>query len=142
MKIKSKKSPVFIIGTVVVAITMATFSSCHKSDSNTSFTGTYYGTLATGIISEADTITITAGNTSSDIVMNSKTDRGSTYTITGTVNGKQLNIPSQQVYVANLSATYTVTGSGSLDNSTLTINYAFESSSQSYTYLTFNGTKQ
>jgi hypothetical protein len=124
---------------MIIAVALVIYgSSCNKSSSNNNadFTGTYIGTLVTPLLTEGDTVIITAGSTSSAVVMYSKTARGSTYTINGTVSGTTLNIPSQLVYVASLNATYTTTGGGSLNGSTITINYSFSGNS-----LTFTGTK-
>ena len=124
---------------ILITIGLITLTSCGKSSSNNvNFNGTYYGTLiVSGVITEADTIVITSGSTSSSVVMNSKTSRGSSYTVNGTVSGNTLNVPSQQVYVASLSTTYTVTGSGSLVGSTLKVNESWSGNS-----LNFTGTRQ
>jgi hypothetical protein len=79
---------------------------------------------------------------SSSVVMVSKTSRGSTYTIAGTVNGSSLSIPSQSIYVPSLSMNFTVSGSGSLNGSTLTTNQIWVSPSQTSYHYNFTGTKQ
>jgi len=125
---------------IIATIALVTCgSSCKKSTETNSanFTGTYVGTLVASFVTEGDTVVITQGSTSGSVIMNSKTARGSTYTINGTVNGNSLNIPSQQVYVASLGSTYTTIGSGSLSGNTLTISYSFSGNG-----LTFTGTKQ
>ena len=144
MKNRMKKLSASKVSLIIIAVTLIAFApSCKKSSTNTNtiFTGNYYGTLVTGFYSEADTIVITAGSTSSDVVLNTRTGRGSTYTIYGTVSGSTLNIASQQVTVASLGTTYTVHGSGGLKNTTLSISYVFVSPSLATTNLTFNGTR-
>lgn len=134
---------------VIVALALITFAiSCKKSSKNDTSTpstpsvvGTYYGTLSIGAYTEADTIVIQSGS-GSEIVMVSKTESGSGYTINGTADGNNISIPSQSVYVPALNATYTVTGSGALTNSTLVINYVFVSSTHVSTNTTFTGKKQ
>ena len=129
-----------IIGVVLIAFT--TSCSKSKSDNNANFSGTFYGALASGLYSEADTIVIT-NSSSSAIVMKTRTGRGSTYTINGTVNGSALNIASQSVYIPSSEATYTVSGSGNLtDNSNLVIHYAFVSTANATTNLTFTGIRK
>ena len=140
MKNTIQKLSVTRVSLIIVAITLIIFaSSCSKSStSNADFTGTYYGTLiVSGVITESDTIVITNGSTSSSIVMFSKTSRGSTYTVNGTVSGNLLNVPSQSVYVAALTTTYAVNGTGSLNGTSLSINETWSGNA-----LSFNGTKQ
>ena len=143
MKNKMMKLSAYTISLIIIAVMLVAFgSSCKKTSDNASFTGTYYGTLGTGLYSEADTVIITTGTTSTSVVMVSKTSRGSIYTINGTVSGSQLNIPSQQVYIASSAATYTTSGSGTLTNSKLVINYVFTSTSGTSNSLTFTGAKK
>lgn len=139
------------INLVVMAIAlMAVIPSCKKSSndddnnippSQNIFSGIYYGTFSKGTFSEADTIVIPA-TTSSDIVMNSRTERGSVYSIKATTDASNFTIPSQSVTVATLGGTYTVTGTGTLSNSNLVIKYTFVTSAGSSSNWTFNGTKQ
>jgi len=136
-----------VFSNIVVAFAfIMLISSCKKSssnDSNKAFIGTYYGTLTTsGIYTSADTIVITAGSSSSSIVMNSRTGAGSVYTIDGSVNDKNITISSQQVKVPSLSETFTVTGSGNLNGSALQLNMVFVNSSSTSYNLNFTGTKQ
>ena len=129
-----------IIGVVLIAFT----TSCSKSKSdnnNANFSGTYYGALASGLYSEADTIVITASS-SSAITMKTRTGQGSAYIINGTVNGSALNIASQSVVIPSLEATYTVSGTGNLTNSNLVIHYAFVSTSNATTNFTFTGIRK
>ncbi len=142
MKNQMTKLSLATVSVIIITVSLITFGmSCKKSSDNANFTGTYTGTLVTGLFSEGDTVIISAGSTSSSVVMQSKTARGSTYTIEGTVTGSSLNIPSQQVYVSSLAATYTTTGSGSINNSALVINYTFTSTGGTSTNFVFNGTK-
>lgn len=115
--------------------------SCSKS-SPVSFVGTYYGTMAYSIYHEPDTIVITSGTNSSEIIMNSRTAAGSAYMIHGTISGSTFSIAPEIVFVSSQGASYTVTGSGSLNGNSLTINYAFRSSSLITTNWTFTGTRQ
>lgn len=139
------------LAAIAIAL-MALISSCKKSpnddDDNNNptpsqniFSGIYYGTFSKGSFSEADTIVIPA-TTSSDIVMNSRTERGSVYSIKATTDGSNFTIPSQSVTVATLGGTYTVTGTGTLSNSNLVIKYIFVTSAGSSSNWTFTGTKQ
>jgi hypothetical protein len=122
-------------------VILIAFTSCKKSNDNgSSFAGSYYGTLISGMYSEADTISIPSGSSSS-ITMNSKTGIGSTYSIHGTVSGNNLTIASQSVTVSGLGNTYTVSGTGTLSNSTLVIHYNFVSASNVSTSWTFTGSK-
>lgn len=130
---------------IIVTSLLVTFAvSCKKSDSEKiTFTGTYFGTLTMGFYSEADTIAISAGSTSTAVVMTSQTEAGSTFTLNGTVDGTNLTIPEQSVYDSHLNETYTVSGTGTLDNQTgsLIINYKYVTSSSSIYYWQFNGIK-
>ncbi len=133
-------------GTILIIVTglLVTFAvSCKKSDTEKiTFTGTYYGTLTMGFYSEADTISIVAGSSTS-VEMTSQTEAGSTFTLNGTVDGTDLTIPEQSVYDSHLNETYTVSGTGTLDNQTgsLIINYKYVTSSSSIYYWQFNGIK-
>lgn len=142
MKIKNKTTIsklYFIIVTVAIIVSAMSCSKSSTGNNTNVFSGTYYGSLVIGSYSEDDTVTIPS-TTSVNIVINSKTEQGSTYSINGTVSGTTVNIPSQQVYVTGLNSTYTVSGSGSLNNnSALVLNYTFVGSST--THLTFTGTK-
>jgi hypothetical protein len=128
---------------VIILLGLITaINACKKSsdDNGNNFAGTYPGTISSGIYSEADTITIPSGS-SSTITMNTRTGIGSTYSISGTTSGNTVTIPSQSVTISNLGATYTVTGTGTLSNSTLVIHYSFVSASSVTTNWTFNGSK-
>ena len=125
---------------VIAVALMGLASGCSKSG-NPDFTGTYIGTLSLGSYTEADTIIVAQGSSSSAIVMTSKTGAGSTYIINGTTSGSAVNIPSQSVYVNTLSTTYTTTGSGTLSGSTLTLNYLFVSPANTNYNWSFKGTK-
>jgi|GEM_PF-1261644 len=134
---------------IMIALALTTFAfACKKSNNDTKSNpstspviGTYYGNLSVGSYVEPDTIVIQAGSGSS-VVMSSKTGTGSAYSINGTASGNTISITSQSVYVPSLNATYTVTGSGTLANSTMVINYVFVSSSHVSTNSTFTGQKQ
>lgn len=131
----------------IIAIAFVTMlaSSCKKSSSSNdadALVGTYYGTLVTsGIYSSPDTIVITKSSNSS-IVMNSRTGAGSVYTVNGSVSGKNITMASQQVTVPSLSETFTVTGTGNLNGSTLQIDMVFVTSGSSSYNLSYTGTKQ
>ena len=136
----------FTGSTGLITIFMSVLSlatSCKKSDNNNSpsIPGTYYGSLTSGAYTEADTIVIPSSGSSS-IVMTSRTGTGSVYSINGTTSGASITIASQSVYIPSLSANYTVTGSGALASSTLTLNYAFKSAAGTTTNFVFTGTKQ
>ncbi len=144
MKTRKKRLSVITLCLIIIGVVLIAFTtSCSKSksDNNANFSGTYYGALATGLYSEADTIAI-PGTTSSSIVMNTRTGRGSIYSIHGTINGNALTIASQSVTIPSQETTYTVSGTGTLTNSTLVIHYAFVSSSNATTNLTFTGDKK
>ena len=145
MKTRKKRLSVLMLYLIIIGVVLIAFTtSCSKSkgdNNNANFSGTYYGALATGLYSEADTIAIPA-TTSSSIVMNTRTGRGSIYSIHGTINGNALTIASQSVTIPTQEATYTVSGTGILTNSTLVIHYAFVSSSNATTNLIFTGDKK
>lgn len=145
MKARTKKLSASMLSLIITGIALIIFViSCSKSDNknnNANFTGTYYGALVTGLYSEADTIVITASS-SSAVVMKTRTGRGSAYTINGTVNGSALNIASQSVVIPSSEATYTVSGTGSLTNSSLVIHYAFVSAANATTNLTFSSIRK
>jgi hypothetical protein len=133
-KMKQLSAPISYFVLFAFIITVA---SCSKSSSPT-FPGVYYGTIGTGAGGNADTITITGGSSSS-VIMLSKTSIGSVYTINGIVSGTSLNIPTA-TFLYN-GATDTVSGSGSLNGSTLNISYRFAATGGVNNY-TFTGYKQ
>ena len=141
MKTTINKWRTSIVSLVIAIGLIALATGCSKTGNNTSFTGTYIGTLGMNLYTEPDTIAITAGSTSTAIVMASKTGTGSNYTINATTSGSTLNIPSQSVFVPSLNTTYTVTGSGTLNGSTIKITYVFVSSSNTTYNWSFSGTK-
>jgi len=144
-RIRKSFKAIFSSAIIAFAFIMV-ISSCKKSsssNSNSAFIGTYYGTLTTsGIYTSADTIVITAGSNSSSIVMNSRTAAGSVYNVNASVNDKSITMSSQQVTVPSLSETFTVTGTGNLNGSTLQLNMVFVNASSVSYNLNFTGTKQ
>jgi len=145
-RIRKSFKAIFSSAIIAFAFIMI-ISSCKKSssssNSNSAFIGTYYGTLTTsGIYTSADTIVITAGSNSSSIVMNSRTAAGSVYNVNASVNDKSITMSSQQVTVPSLSETFTVTGTGNLNGSTLQLNMVFVNASLVSYNLNFTGTKQ
>lgn len=145
MKTRKKRLSVIMLCLIIIGVVLIAFTtSCSKSKSdinNANFSGTYYGGLASGLYSEADTIVITASSFSA-IVMKTRTGLGSAYTINGTVNGSTLTIASQSVAIPSSEATYTVSGTGSLTNANLVIHYAFVSATNATTNLTFTGIRK
>ena len=142
MKKNMKKLSAATLSLILIAIALVTMtSSCSKSTTNANFAGRYSGTLAYGSFTEGDTVTIVNGS-GLNVTLTSKTNRGSTYDINGTVNGSVLNIPTQSVYISSLSENVTVVGSGGLNGSALTLNYTFTSPSSLVTHWSFTGTKE
>jgi hypothetical protein len=142
MNSRIKKLQALKMSLIIIAIALISFAtSCKKADSSVNFTGTYYGTFSSWFYSESDTITIPASS-SSAVVINSMTGSGSLYSINATVSGSSLSIASQSVFVPSLNATYQVTGSGTLNNSTLVIDYVFVNSGNTTSDWTFTGTKR
>ena len=139
--------PAFKKGVMPIVVMLLLFAAgCSKTNKdNSSFSGTYIGTLSVGLYSAADTVIVTTGSSSSSIVMTSHTGQGSVYAINATTSGHSLDIPSQSLYVSTYSNNYTVTGSGNLSGSslkTLNLSYTFVSPTNSTTYLSFQGDKQ
>ena len=134
-KATSSFALLFVVGIILVVFA----TSCSKSSTTTpSFIGTYYGKIG-GSLGNGDTIIITAGGSSSSVVMVSRTSIGSVYTIDGTVSGTALTIPLQAY--TYYTATDTVQGSGTLSGSTLSINFIFSNAS-GVNNLNFLGTRQ
>jgi len=138
---------------VVAAIALTTLAcACSKSSNNNNnnnntnpnaaYLGTFIGSHTDGVGTYADTMVITAGSSSSAIIMSSRTSTGSDYVITGTVSGTSMAIASQPVYISVYATTYTVTGSGALSGSTLTTNTTYVSPTNVSTHWSFTGTKQ
>ncbi len=139
-----KRISLFVLAFALIAFAISCKKSSDNSgtDANKVFVGNYYGTLVTGgTYTDADTMVITASG-SSGIVMNSKTGRGSTYSITGNVSGNSITISSQSVYVASYGYSFTVSGSGTLSGTNLQVNMTFVSPTSVSTGLVFSGTKQ
>jgi hypothetical protein len=138
----------------IAAIALTTLAgACSKSSNNNNTTttttnanaaylGTFIGTHTDGTGTYADTMVITAGSSSSAIVMSSRTSTGSDYVINGAVSGNAMTIASQQVYISVYSTTYTVTGTGALSGSTLTTSTTYVSPANVTTHWAFTGTKQ
>ena len=129
-------------GLFAVALTIVLFAtSCSKSTTNpnAAFVGTYDGHEVAGSYNYADTITVAAGSASNAVVLLAKTSIGTSYTFNGTVSGTVLTIPSQAFsYGAN---TDSISGTGILSSSQLTINYVIVTSNGSPSW-NFTGTKQ
>ena len=141
MKKQNNKVFAAASGIIVVAVVLITFAgSCSKSNPNAVFLGTYYGTQTiSGISPSADTLVMTAGSSSSAVIILSRGGTGGPMTVNGTVAGTTLTVPSQTIIVNGGNAT--VNGTGALTGSTLTANWT-----QVQGGLTFNvsyvGTKQ
>ena len=111
----------FAFAAIIVGSLLITFVSSCKKDANAQFVGTYYGTRTLAGAAAADTIIITAGSTSTSVVINEKSSGSGSPALAGTVSGNNLTIPSQAVSFAGNAGT--VTGAGTLSGSALSVTY-------------------
>ena len=121
---------------IIAAGALSTISSCSKTNPNAAFLGIYTGNYTTSVGSSPDTVTISAGSTSSSIVI---IERVNSITLNATVTANSITIPSQSITIAGGS--HTTSGAGSLTNGTLTINLTTSLTSGSFNS-GFTGTKQ
>jgi hypothetical protein len=142
MKEKVTKAFASITGLSIVGLILIMFAaSCSKTTNpNAAFIGIYFGNETAGPNSYADTLTITAGSTSSAVILLAKTSLGSSYTINGTVSGTTLTLPYQTFNYYSMVDTLT-TGTGALTGSNLTINYTIKTPTNSINW-NYTGIKQ
>ena len=114
----SKFTPL-AFGLLIVVGSLTTISSCSKTNANAAFIGTFAGTTVTAGTgtSSPDTIIVSAGSSSTAVTLLEKKNGT---TLSGTVAGNTLTIPSQTIAIAG--GNYPVNGSGALSGSTLVIN--------------------
>jgi hypothetical protein len=122
---KKQNNKVFAVACsiIAVAVVLITFAgSCSKSNPNATFIGTYYGTQTiSGLGTSPDTLVMTAGSSSSAVIILSRGGTGGSATINGTVAGTTLTVPTQTITVNGGSAV--VSGTGALNGSAFTANW-------------------
>ena len=121
---------------IIAAGTLSTISSCSKTNPNAAFLGIYAGNYSNSGGSSPDTITISAGSTSTAIVI---IERKNSITLNGTINANTITIPSQNITI--IGGNYPTSGTGSLTSGTLTIALSTALLNGVYTS-GFTGTKQ
>ncbi len=140
MKISNSYFFSFPFAIVIICVMLVSaVSSCSKTNANAEFLGTYTGTRTVSSIAAADTLIVTAGSNSTSIVI---TDKAANSTgVNATVNSNTLTIPNQAININGAAGT--ISGSGGLGGSALSLNYTeiITATSTSYTG-TFNGTRQ
>jgi hypothetical protein len=131
---KTLLSVVFISAIIIVSF----FSSC-KKNANNQFLGTYPGKLVLVVKGDTtlDTLAITAGTSGNSILLEEKAHGASA---TATVNANKINIPSQTVVVKG-GGIYPLTGTGTLNGKTLTLNLSEEINGV-FVNSVFTGTRQ
>ena len=113
-----------------------TISSCSKTNPNAQFLGTYTGNYTTGAGTSPDTVVISAGSSSTAVVL---LEKKNAITLNGTVSSNTITIPSQNITIAGGS--YPTSGTGALSTNTLSVNLTTVVSGASLTS-NFTGTKQ
>jgi hypothetical protein len=130
----------FPLAAIIIGVVLfSSVSSCSKTNANAEFLGTYTGTRTVSSIATADTLIVTAGSNSTSIVI---TDKAANSTgVNATVNSNAITIPNQAININGAAGT--ISGTGGLGGSALSLNYTeiVTATSTSYTG-TFNGTKQ
>src|ERR1019366_2321158 len=123
MKKQNNKVFTAACGIILVAVVLITFAgSCSKSNPNAVFIGTYYGTQTiTGLSPSPDTMVMTAGSSSSAVIILSRGGAGGSVTINATAAGNTLTVPTQTITVTG--GTSVISGTGALSGSTFVANW-------------------
>src|ERR1019366_853160 len=126
MKKQNNKVFTAACGIILVAVVLITFAgSCSKSNPNAVFIGTYYGTQTiTGLSPSPDTMVMTAGSSSSAVIILSRGGAGGSVTITVT------------------GGTSVISGTGALSGSTFVANWTSAYNGAAPFNVNYTGAKQ